>query len=138
MANEDDLVGLGCHFFLFPWTDWMHCRYFKDKPIWCPSTPKSGSCIWRKIRKSAHYLQQGSRWEIGNDESADLWFDAWAEDFSIASKFPEFSFPPNQKVASLKTGTSWTIPLDIPSSVTAFLTMGIQNLSLNLQEDKVF
>lgn len=116
---------------------WTTCSLNKN-PIWCSSTPKSSSCIWRKIKKCAHHLQQGSRWQIGNSTTADLWFDAWAEDTSIASKFSHFSFPPNQKLASLKTGDTWTILLDFPSNIAAFLTMAIQDLSFNLQEDKVF
>ena len=117
----------------------MKCRYFKNKAIWSSSTPKSGSCIWHKIRKCALHLQGGSRWQISNGKTADLWFDAWAADTGITLIFPSYSFLPNQKAASIRTGSTWTIPLDIPINVVEFLTMAVRNLSSNHhQEDTIF
>lgn len=36
------------------WTNWMTCRYFPKSAIWSSTTPKSGSCIWHRIRKLDH------------------------------------------------------------------------------------
>ena len=43
------------------WSNWMAGRYFPDSSIWHSSTSKTGSSIWRKIRKLAHHIQSGSK-----------------------------------------------------------------------------
>ena len=67
------------------WADWMTGRCFHKTAIWSSSSTKIGSCIWLKVRNSVHYIQASCKWTIGNGKLADIWFDYWAKDTSLAA-----------------------------------------------------
>lgn len=95
------------------WAAWMTSNYFPKSTIWSSSTPKSRSCIWWKIGQVAHFIHSGCRWIIRNGNKVDIWHDYWAEDTSLASLFPSFSFPRFNWINSLKHYDTWVLPEDI-------------------------
>lgn len=54
------------------WDSWMSNRYLKGLVIWSPTSPKSGSCMWHRIKSLAHQIHQGSRWKIRDGKSVDI------------------------------------------------------------------
>lgn len=61
------------------WAEWFRARYFRGALIWYFRNPRSGSCIWKKLRSLSFLLQRDSRWVEGNGQSISLWFDNWID-----------------------------------------------------------
>ena len=82
-------------------TLWASCfrgRYFRHSPIWFSGNTKAWSYIWKRIRSLAHFLQQGSRWTLGNGHSIPLWLDNWIDHDPTAQRFPHFHFSASDRV----------------------------------------
>ena len=107
------------------WADWMTCRYFPKFAIWSPITPKSGSCIWQKIRNLAHHIP-GSQWIIRNGKQVDVWYDSG---LMLGVWLP---FPINKKLSTFWEGNNWIIPSHIPLNVAEFLWRAFQKIHLQL------
>ena len=113
-------------------SNWMASKYFPNSSIWNPFSTQSGSCIWHKTRKFAHYVHSRSMWIVGDGTSVDKWLDSWSQEGSLAFVFSSYPFPPNQKLYNLWNGATWAIPADIPEAVASALGNVVQNLSLDI------
>lgn len=113
------------------WAKWVASRYFRDSAVLSQSTPTYASCIWRKIRNSAHQIPLGSKWIIGDGKSANIWFDSWAKEEALAPLFTSFPFPVNQQLHFHLDGSNWVIPLDILEAAVYYLRNAALNISLD-------
>lgn len=57
------------------WARWFRSRYFRRSSIWHSSNPRGGSCIWKRIKSLAFYLQHGNSWKLANGLSIKVWVD---------------------------------------------------------------
>lgn len=92
----------------------MKHRYFRRFPLWYPHLSQNGSCLWRKMRQLAPYIQLGSKWLIGDGKSVRLWFDVWLGSEAIADILPQFHFRIFSRVSELiDESRRWLIPNDL-------------------------
>lgn len=102
-------------------SNWFKHRYFKDRSIWNPGNTYYGSSIWRRIRRLAHIINEGSAWVFGNGKDINLWHDTWCGDKPLFVVFPNLHFPMDQQLASLFHSGSWHIPTTLPTAVKVLL-----------------
>lgn len=70
------------------WVNILRNKYLRHHSI--DSWPKDcvASHTWRGIKNTHKFIQQGTKWKIGNGNDIDLWKDWWCGDCPLASKFP--------------------------------------------------
>lgn len=114
------------------WSIWFKNRYFKYRPIWSLDNTFYGSCIWRKIRRFAPLIHQGSSWIFDNGQSINAWHDTWAAGDPLSTCFPLQLFPRDQRISSLFRSGTWVIPNFLPPNVYQHLLPLLSELSSNL------
>ena len=113
------------------WANWMANRYLRNSAVWSPSSSKTGSCIWHKIRNSGHHIHLGCKWIIGDGKSAEPWYDSWAKDETLASLYTPFPFLANEHPHHLWDDSTWVIPTNIPAAAAISLRYALTTLSLD-------
>lgn len=103
------------------WANWFWARYFRRQSIWYSRNPRSGSCIWKRLRSLSFFLQRDSRWVVGNCHSIIFWFNKWIDHDPIASKFPNIQFSEIDSVADIIVDNAWHIPTQLLTELQEFL-----------------
>ena len=112
------------------WARWFHARYFRRSSIQHSGNPKGGSCIWKRIRSLAFYLQRGNSWKLGNGISIKVWFDNWIDHDPIASRFSHLEFSEWDLVANIIQNNSACIPTHLPVELQAFLLQSSSHIPI--------
>lgn len=61
------------------WATWFRQRCFRNSSIWSRKTTSTGSCIWKRIRALSLFLQNESKWTVGNGTLISFWYDRWLD-----------------------------------------------------------
>lgn len=112
------------------WAWWFRTRYFRCSSIWHLGNPRGGSCIWKRIRSMAFYLQRGRSWKLRNGLSIKVWFDNWIDHDPIASRFPHLDFSKWDLVADIIQNNCLCIPTHLLAELQAFLLQSTSHIPI--------
>ena len=99
------------------WAIWFRDRYFKNRSIWNPKSPKAGSCIWKSIRRLAPWFQKSFSRSVGDGKLISTWYDNWLHNFPIATSFPQFRLSQFETLSALISDQNWVIPNNLSAPI---------------------
>lgn len=112
------------------WASWFRAKYLKGFSPWHLISLSIGSCIWRLIKRSSHFLFQNNHWILGDGKSISFWHDKWHGPLSLAQVFPYMDFSWSDSVNDILSNPQRLSSMSFPQQVAAFSSTLLATFSL--------